>query len=60
MLYRHSITNLKQYIIDAEKYQNEMNLYKNAEVLFIDDLFKGKITESDINICLKLLTIDIV
>lgn len=55
MPYRHSITNLKQYIIDAEKYQNEMNLYKNAEVLFIDDLFKGKITESDINIMFEIV-----
>ena len=27
-----------------------MNRYKNARVLFVDDLFKGKITDSDVNI----------
>lgn len=55
MPYRHSITNLKQFITDSDKYQKEIDNYKNAEVLFIDDLFKGKITESDINIMFEII-----
>ena len=50
MPYRDSITNLKQSILDEENYQREISKYKNAQVLLIDDLFKGRITESDVNI----------
>lgn len=55
MPYRSSITNLKQSITDEENYQREINIYKNAQVLMIDDLFKGRITESDINIVYEVL-----
>lgn len=55
MPYRNSITILKQSITDEENYQREINLYKNAEVLLIDDLFKGRYTESDINIMYEIL-----
>ena len=55
MPYRSSITNLKQSITDEENYQREINIYKNAQVLMIDDLFKGRITESDINIIYEIL-----
>lgn len=48
MPYRDSITNLKQSILDSENYQREINKYKNAQVLLIDDLFKGEATPSDI------------
>ena len=44
MPYRSSITNLKQSITDEENYQREINIYKNAQVLMIDDLFKGRTT----------------
>lgn len=53
--YRSSITNLKQSITDEEHYQREINIYKNVQVLLIDDLFKGKITESDRNIIYEIL-----
>ena len=33
----------------------EINRMKNVSVLFIDDLFKGKITKSDINIMYELI-----
>ena len=36
-------------------YNMVMNRYKNARVLFIDDLFKSKITDSDINIMFELI-----
>ena len=55
MPYRSIITNLKQSITDEENYQREINIYKNAQVLMIDDLFKGRITESDVNIIYEIL-----
>jgi len=32
-----------------------MNRYKNARVLLIDDLFKGSISKSDINIVFEII-----
>ena len=55
MPYRSSITNLKQSILDEENYQREIIKYKNAQVLMIDDLLKGRITESDINIMYEII-----
>ena len=55
MPYRSSITNLKQSITDEVNYQRETSKYKNAQVLFIDDLLKGKYTESDINIIYEII-----
>lgn len=55
MQYRDVITTLKQTIAnDSERYQSEINKYKNAKVLLIDDLFKGSITKSDINIMFEI------
>lgn len=39
--YRDMINKLKQSVTDEENYNREMHKYKNATVLFIDDLFKG-------------------
>ena len=55
MGYRDVITQIKQNIMDEVYYNKIMNRYKNAKVLLIDDLFKGKVTESDINIMFELL-----
>jgi DNA replication protein DnaC len=55
MPYREVITKLKQNITDEKYYQKQLNKYKNAKVLLIDDLFKGKITESDINIVFEIV-----
>lgn len=55
MSYRDILTKLKQSMLDKENYSKELNKYKNAEILLIDDLFKGKITESDINIIFEIL-----
>lgn len=55
MPYRSIITNLKQSITDEYNYQSEIKKYKNAQVLLIDDLFKGRITESDINIIYEIV-----
>lgn len=53
--YRDMITNLKQSITDKEHYSNDINRMKTVDILFIDDLFKGKYTESDINIMYELI-----
>lgn len=52
--YRERMTKLKQIITDDTKYTKEINC-KKAKVLFIDDLFKGRITESDINIIYEII-----
>jgi len=53
--YREEITRLKQNIINEKVYQNRMNIFKNARVLLLDDLFKGKVTESEISIIFELI-----
>ena len=55
MSYRDEITNLKQSVIDKEIYSKKINKYKTTKLLLIDDLFKGKITESDINIMFEII-----
>lgn len=55
MPYRDTITQLKQLITNEESYQREINKYKSAKVLLIDDLYKGKITESDHNIMFEII-----
>lgn len=45
--YRDMLNKLKQSVMDEENYNRELNKYKKANVLFIDDLFKG-MKEADI------------
>ena len=49
------MTYIKQNILDCEVYNKYLNRYKNARVLLIDDLFKGNITPSDINIIFEII-----
>jgi DNA replication protein DnaC len=55
MSYREQILKLKQNILDEEYYETCTRKFKTAKVLIIDDLFKGKLTESDINITFEIL-----
>ncbi|NRT71406.1 DNA replication protein DnaC [Clostridium beijerinckii] len=55
MPYRDVITKIKQNMIDQEYYACTISKYKTCEVLLIDDLFKGKINESDINIMFEII-----
>ena len=55
MSYREVITSLKQNIMDEVYYHRVMGRYKGASVLLIDDLFKGRVSESDVNIMFELL-----
>jgi DNA replication protein DnaC len=55
MPYRDVITKIKQNMIDQEYYSKIISKYQLCEVLLIDDLFKGKINESDINIMFEII-----
>lgn len=55
MAYRNTVTRLKQKIVDAKEYDKDINQYVKARVLYIDDLLKGKITDSDVNIMYEII-----
>lgn len=55
MSYRDEIVKLKQVVNDEVNYSDRINRLKTSKVLFIDDLFKGKITDSDINIMYEII-----
>lgn len=55
MPYREEILRIKQTVTDSINYSNEINRFKNAAVLIIDDLLKGKNTESDVNILFEII-----
>lgn len=53
--YRDVITKLKQNMIGSDYYSRTLSKYKTAEILLIDDLYKGKINETDINIMFEII-----
>lgn len=55
MPYREMITRLKQNITDEGSYTRAIDTFKTAPMLVIDDLLKGKTTESDINILFEIV-----
>ena len=55
MSYREEIIKLKQNIMDDEYYRRCMDRFKRAKVLLIDDLFKGSISGSDVNIMFEII-----
>ena len=55
MGYRDSVVRIKQNIMDQAYYHREMNRYKNCRVLLVDDLFKGNITGSDVNVMFEIV-----
>ena len=55
MPYRDVITKIKQNMIDEEYYTKAISKYQLCEILLIDDLFKGKINESDINVMFEII-----
>ena len=55
MPYRDVITKIKQNMLDSEYYSKMISKYQLCEVLLIDDLFKGKINESDTNIMFEII-----
>lgn len=55
MPYRDIITELKQNNMDPIVYKGILMKYQKAELLLIDDLYKGRITLADINIMFELI-----
>ena len=55
MPYRDIITKIKQNMVDEEYYQAMISKFQVCDVLLIDDLFKGKVNESDINIMFEII-----
>ena len=55
MPYRDNIISIKQNMMDEEYYRKVMNKFKRAKVLLIDDLFKGSISGSDVNIMFEII-----
>jgi DNA replication protein DnaC len=55
MPYREEITRIKQTVTDEINYNNAIGRFKNAPVLMIDDLLKGKNSEADVNILFEII-----
>lgn len=55
MPYRDVITKIKQNMLDEEYYKKSISKFQTCEILLIDDLFKGRLTESDINIMFEII-----
>lgn len=55
MGYREEMTALKSKVTDKQAYTADMNRYKKAPVLFIDDFLKGKVTEADVNVIYEII-----
>lgn len=55
MSYREEVTKIKQTVTDAINYEHAIRRFKNAPVLMIDDLLKGKNTDADVNILFEII-----
>ena len=59
MLWCEESKRLKSLLTETEEYQNEINKYKNAEVLYIDDFLKVRNgeapTNGDINLAFEII-----
>lgn len=55
MSYREEITKIKQTVTDTANYEYTTRRFKNAPVLMIDDLLKGKNSDADVNILFEII-----
>lgn len=55
MPYRNAMTKIKQNILDGAVYNRELVKYMDAPVLYIDDMLKGKLTETDVNVMYEVI-----
>lgn len=53
--WRTEVNKLKQNITDEERYQRMLSELKNIEVLYIDDLSKGGMSEADVKILFEII-----
>lgn len=54
-MWREMAPKLKALVNERELYEAKMDKFKEADVLYIDDFFKGNITAADINLAFELL-----
>ena len=55
MLWRKDAADLKAMVNSGEAYQREINRLRNVRVLYIDDFFKGTVSEADVNLAFTIL-----
>jgi len=55
MQYREDITKIKRTVLDDINYNKIITPYKTCNILYIDDLYKGKLTEADLNIMFEII-----
>lgn len=55
MPYRDTVTKIKMNMNDEAMYHKLLSPYQLCEVLLIDDLFKGKLTDSDKNVMFEII-----
>lgn len=55
MLWRDESAALKACITEREEYEGRIKKLKEVPVLYIDDFWKGKVTEADINLAFEIL-----
>ena len=54
-MWREMAPKLKALVNERELYEAKMDKFKETDVLYIDDFFKGNITAADINLAFELL-----
>ena len=55
MLWRTDAAELKAMVNERQEYKKAINRLRNAPVLYIDDLFKGTVSEGDCNLAFTIL-----
>lgn len=55
MKWREVIPQLKRVILESDKFNAVMKPLKECDILYIDDFFKGTVTEADINLAYELI-----
>lgn len=55
MLWREEAPRIKAFVNERDRYDPELEALKTVDVLYIDDFFKGSVTDGDKNLAFELL-----
>lgn len=55
MMWRTEAAEFKSMVMEREEYKRAINRLRNTPVLYIDDFFKGTVTDGDINLAFTIL-----
>ncbi len=55
MMWRTESAKLKAMVNDREEYEKSLNRLRNIPILYIDDFWKGTVTDADINLAFTIL-----